>query len=64
MKYGWDDELKEADLREWREWRKEAEKLDEMRIPRTLLQGQEPMERLHFMYFAMQARLPMASVRT
>ena len=43
MKYGWDDELKEADLREWREWRKEAEKLDKVRIPRALLQGQKPI---------------------
>ena len=43
MKYGWDDELKEADLREWREWRKEAEKLDEVRIPQTLLQEQKPV---------------------
>ena len=43
MKYGWDDELKEADLREWREWHREAEKLDEVRIPRTLLQEQKPI---------------------
>ena len=43
MKYGWDDELKEADLREWREWRKEAEKLDEVRIPRPLIQEQKPV---------------------
>ena len=42
MRYVWDDELKEADLREWREWCKEAEKLDEERIPRALLQGQKP----------------------
>jgi len=41
MKYGWDDELKEADLQEWREWCKEAEKLDQVRIPRALLQGQK-----------------------
>ena len=43
MKYGWDDELKEADLQEWREWHREAEKLDEVRIPRTLLQEQKPI---------------------
>ncbi|XP_068713094.1 uncharacterized protein [Montipora foliosa] len=43
MKYGWDDELKKADLREWREWRKEAEKLDEVRIPRPLIQEQKPV---------------------
>jgi len=41
MKYGWDDELKGADHREWREWCKEAEKLDEVRITRALLQGQK-----------------------
>ena len=35
MKYGWDDELKEADLQKWREWHRETEKLDEVRIPRT-----------------------------
>ena len=43
MKYGWDDELKEADFRKWHEWRKEAEKLDEVRIPRALLQVQKPV---------------------
>ena len=43
MKYEWDDELKEADLREWREWRKEAEKLDEVRIPRVLLCEKKPI---------------------
>ena len=37
MKYGWDDELKECDLREWREWHKEAKELDEVKIPRALL---------------------------
>lgn len=37
MKCGWDDELRESDLREWREWYKEAEKLDEVEIPRALL---------------------------
>ena len=37
MKYGWDDELKEADLREWCEWCKDAEELDEVKIPRALL---------------------------
>ena len=37
MKHGWDDELKEADLREWREWCKEAGERDEVKIPRALL---------------------------
>jgi len=64
MKYGWDDELKEADHREWRRWRKEVEKLDEVRIPRALLQGQKPIERLRFMYFTTLVRMPMARVRT
>ena len=39
MKYGCDDELKEADLGEWCEWHKEAEKLDEVKIPRALLRA-------------------------
>ena len=43
MKYGWDDDLKEADLQEWREWHREAEKLDEVRIPRPLFQEQKPI---------------------
>ena len=42
-KYGWHDELKEADLREWRECCKEAENLDEVRIPRALPQEQKPV---------------------
>ena len=37
MKYGWDEELKESDLREWREWHKEAKELGEVEIPRVLL---------------------------
>jgi len=37
MKYGRVDELKEADLREWREWCKEAKELDEVKIPRAFL---------------------------
>ena len=41
LKYGWDDEFKEADLREWREWYREAKKLDEVRIPRTPLKEQK-----------------------
>ena len=31
MKYGWDDELKEADLREWREWHRETGKQRSLR---------------------------------
>ena len=37
MKYGWDEQLKEADIREWSKWFKEAEELDEVKIPRALL---------------------------
>ena len=37
MKCGWDVELKEAAIREWREWCKEAEELDEVKVPRVLL---------------------------
>jgi len=56
LKYGWDDELKEADLREWREWRKEAEKLDEVRTPRALRQEQKPIREtaLHVVCYASQ----------
>ena len=36
MKYGWDDELMEDDLRVWREWRREAAELDVVKIPRFL----------------------------
>ena len=28
IKYDWDDDLREADLGEWREWRREAADLD------------------------------------
>ena len=31
MKYGWDDELKEADLQEWREWHRETGKQRSLR---------------------------------
>ena len=37
LKYEWDEELKEADVREWREWCKEAEELGKVKIPRALL---------------------------
>ena len=37
MKYSWDDDLWEADLREWREWHSEAAALDEIKIPRAFL---------------------------
>ena len=37
MKYSWDDDLWETDLREWREWHSEAAALDEIKIPRAFL---------------------------
>ena len=64
MKYGWDDEQNEADLREWREWRKEAEKLNEVRIPRALLSEKKPFRETALHVFATPARMPMARVRT
>ena len=42
LKYGWGDELKEADLREWREWFKESELLETVQIPRALFSWNEP----------------------
>ena len=35
--------MKEVDVQEWREWHREAETLDEVRIPRTLFQEQKPI---------------------
>ena len=43
VKYGWDDELREADLREWREWHKEASELDEVKVPRALVGQDKPV---------------------
>ena len=37
MKYGWDDELKKADLREWRKRCMEDEELGEVKISRAIL---------------------------
>ena len=37
MKYSWDDDLRKADLREWREWHSEAAALDEIKISRAFL---------------------------
>ena len=41
LKYGWDDELKEADLREWCEWFKESELLETVKILRALFSRNE-----------------------
>ena len=64
IKYGWDDELNEADLREWREWRNEAEKLNEVRIPRALLCEKKTFRETALHVFATPARMPMARVGT
>ena len=42
LKYGWDDELKEADLRQWHEWFKKSELLETVQIPRVLFCRNEP----------------------
>ena len=43
LQYGWDDELKEVDLCEWREWFKESELLETVQIPRALFGRNEPL---------------------
>ena len=37
MKYSWDDDFREVDLREWREQHSEAAAIDEIKIPRAFL---------------------------
>ena len=41
LKYGWDDRLKEVDLRGWCEWFKEPELLETVQILRTLFSRNE-----------------------
>ena len=41
LKYGWDDGLKEADVREWCEWFKESQRLETVQILRTLFSRNE-----------------------
>jgi len=65
MKYGWDVELKEAALREWREWCKEAEELDEVKIPRVLLDCDKVMRETTLLSRSvMPVKTPMAHVPT
>ncbi|XP_015747119.1 PREDICTED: uncharacterized protein LOC107326884 [Acropora digitifera] len=52
MKYGWDDELMEDDLRLWREWRREAAELDVVKIPRALLSQDKPVREASFQVFS------------
>ena len=52
MKYGWDDELMEDDLRVWREWRREAAELDVVKIPRALLSPDKPVREASLQVFS------------
>ena len=52
MKYGWDDELMEADLREWREWRREGADLAAVKIPRALLSQDKPVRETSLQVFS------------
>jgi len=51
LKYEWDDELKEADLREWREWFKESELLETVQIPQALFRRNEPFRETNLQVF-------------
>ena len=51
MTYAWDDKLREADLREWREWRREAAELDEVKIPRALISQDKPVRETSLQVF-------------
>ena len=51
LKYGWDDELKEADLREWRKWFKESELLETVQIPPALFRRNEPFRETNLHVF-------------
>ena len=52
MKYGWDDELMEDDVRVWREWRREAAELDVVKIPRALLSQDKPVREASLQVFS------------
>ena len=51
LKYGWDDELKEADLRGWRKWFKESELLETVQIPQALFRRTEPFRETNLHVF-------------
>ena len=52
MKYGWDNELMEDDLRVWREWRREAAELDVVKIPKALLSPDKPVREASLQVFS------------
>ena len=52
MKYGWDDELMEDDLRVWREWRRKAAELDVVKIPRALSSQDKPVRETSLQVFS------------
>ena len=51
LKYGSDDEFKEADLRGWREWFKETELLETVQIPRALFSRNRPFRETNLHVF-------------
>ena len=51
LKYGWGDELKEAGLREWREWFKESGLLETVQIPQALFRRTEPFRETNLHVF-------------
>ena len=51
LKHGWDDELKEADLHEWREWFKESELIETVQIPRALFSRNKPFRETNLHVF-------------
>ena len=56
LKNGWDDELKEADLREWRKWFKESELLEIVQIPQALFRRNEPFRETNLHVFCDASR--------
>ena len=64
LKYGWDDELKEADLRGWRKWFKESELLETVQIPQALFRRTSHFEKLTCMCFVTRAKMLKERVRT
>ena len=64
LKYEWNDELKEADIREWREWFKESELLDTAQIPRALFSWNEPFRETNLHVSETQPKMLTERVRT
>ena len=59
MKYSWDDDLREADVREWREWHSEAAALDEIKISRAFLGQIKGVRETPYACFVLLVRMPM-----